>query len=237
MKRKMFISGAMCMFGIMLVLGFGKTEIENPTETVMETETAEETGESGIILEETEPEIERPLTEEELLAIDGGDAEYWKWYDAAGNPIERIEESDQEESTADQTEPQPENMTDDELLEYLDGGDVDSVPMSNALENLDFYRNIADEISAIEIYDSSELTEEILCNCNGEIIVEKCIGIVLDDEGNGRQLNPSVEGQDYIRYHDIPAGSVVLSVFVYNPYTNATDDIAIRQDFILDSAE
>ena len=234
MKRKMFMLGSLCMFGIMLVLGFGKTETENPTETVMETETVEET---AIILEETEPETEKPLTEEELLAIDGGDAEYWKWYDAAGNLIERTEESDLEESTADQTEPQPENMTDDELLEYLDGGDVDSVPMSNALENIGYYRNLADEVGAVKIYDSSELTEEILCNRNGKIIVEKCIGIVLDDEGNGRQLNPAVEGQDYIKYHGITAGSVVLSVFVYNPYTNATDDIEIRQDFVLDSAE
>lgn len=228
MKRKMFMLGALCMFGIIVALGCGESNLENPTETVMETETAEETGESGIILEETEPKTEKPLTEEELLAIDGGDAEYWKHYDANGNPIDR------EETTADQTEPQPENVTDDE---FLDGGDVDSKPMSDALKNIGYYRNLADEVGAVEIYDSSELTEGILCNRNGKIIVEKCIGIVLDDEGNGRQLNPAVEGQDYIKYHGITAGSVVLSVFVYNPDNNSTDDIEIRKDFVLDSAE
>lgn len=234
MKRKMFIAGALCMFGIIVALGCGKSNLENSTETVMKTESAKE---SVTILEESEPETEKQFTEEELFAIDGGDAEYWKWYDADGNPIERTDESDQDESTADQTEPNPENMTDDELLEYLDGGDVDSIPMSNALKNLYFYQNLANEINAVEIYDSSELTEEILWNRNGKIIVEKCIGIVLDDEGNGRQLNPAVEGQDYIRYHGIPAGSVVLSVFVYNPETNWIDDILIRQDFVLDSAK
>ena len=228
MKRKIFMLGALCMFGIIVTLGCGESNLENPTETVMETESEEE---SETIMEESEPETEKQFTEEELFTIDGGDAEYWKHYDADGNPIDR------EETTADQTERQPENMTDDELLEYLDGGDVDSKPMSDALKNIGYYRNLADEVGAVEIYDGSELTEVILCNRNGKIIVEKCIGIVLDDEGNGRQLNPAVEGQDYIKYHGITAGSVVLSVFVYNPDNNSTDDIEIRKDFVLDSAE
>lgn len=136
------------------------------------------------------------------------------------------------------TEPlDPLTMSDDELTEYLDGGDTDSDIISEALYNLESYRNISDKLNAVEIYDSENLTYDILTNRNGKTIVEKTYGVVLDEEGNGMQLNPSVAGQDYIKYHDLPVGSVVLSVFVYNPETNAEDDIISRSDFVLDTLD
>lgn len=132
---------------------------------------------------------------------------------------------------------EPLTMSDDELTEWLDGGDADSAFISDALQNLSRYRKMSDKLNAVEIYDSEDLTYDILNNRNGKTIVEKCYGIVLDEEGNGMQLNPSVAGNDYIKYHDLPVGSVVLSVFVYNPDTNAEDDIISRSDWVLDTLD
>lgn len=44
-----------------------------------------------------------------------------------------------------------------------------------------------------QFYDSSELTEDILANRQGKLIIEKCIGTVTDDEKNG-----SLEDGSYI---------------------------------------
>lgn len=81
----------------------------------------------------TEEETEHKLTEEELYAIDGGDAEYWKHYDRYGNPIFIPDESDETASEPENTAREPEeetknsaDMNDEELAEYLDGGDVGS---------------------------------------------------------------------------------------------------------------
>ena len=136
------------------------------------------------------------------------------------------------------TEPlNPLTMSEDKLTEWVDGGDAGSGMISDALYNLESYRNISDKLNAVEIYDSEDLTYDILTNRNGKTIVEKTYGVVLDEEGNGMQLNPSVAGQDYIKYHDFPVGSVVLSIFVYNPGTNAEDDIISRSDFVLDTLD
>lgn len=228
MKRKMFIAGMVVMCGVFTVLGCGNSDMGISAETVVETNIPEE---SETILEELEEtNVENPdnmtdeelleyynggdvgsdewyqenyesqLTEDELYAIDGGDALYWKYYDAEGNRIDNAQDSVAEK----------------------------------AMENINLYRELSNDINAVKVYDSSELTYEILNNRNGSVIVEKTIGIVLDSGGNGKQLNPYVEGQDYIHYTNIPAGSVVLTVFVYNPETNAEDDILIRADYVLD---
>lgn len=44
-----------------------------------------------------------------------------------------------------------------------------------------------------QLYDSSELTEDILANRQGKLIIEKCVGEVTDDEKNG-----SLEDGSYI---------------------------------------
>lgn len=233
MKRKMAALMLSAMMAVSLMTGCGSdkavaAETEIATESITESESVMET-ESTV-----ESETKHQLTEEEALAIDGGDAEYWKWYDADGNPISRNEKMETEPAT----EPlNPLTMSDDELTEWLDGGDAESDMISDALYNLESYRKMSDKLNAVEIYDSEDLTYDILTNRNGKTIVEKTYGVVLDEEGNGMQLNPSVAGQDYIKYHDLPVGSVVLSVFVYNPETNVEDDIISRSDFVLDSLD
>lgn len=65
---------------------------------------------------------------------------------------------------------------------------------------------------------------------NGKIIVEVSSGTVLDNEGNGKDICGY-----YIKYDSerFSAGDQVQSVFVYNPDTNAIDDIVSRTDTLI----
>lgn len=200
------------------------------------------------------------LSSEELYEISGGDAEYWKYYDAEGNPIDRkareesitasiaADDATREESTTAESE------MEDELLDYFNGGDagsfewyqehygnVDTQPETEVelktLINNSYYLSMADELSVVEIYEAQDLTYDILANRNGKVIIEYVLGQVLDSEGNGKQLNPSVKENDYICYSSVPdaeIGDIILTVFVYDPNTNAEDAIELRSDWIVD---
>lgn len=80
-----------------------------------------------------------------------------------------------------------------------------------------------------QVYDSSELTEDILANRQGKLIIEKCIGTVTDDEKNG-----SLEDGSYISYADVDCtkGDTVITYLIYNPKTNYTDDVIERFDHV-----
>ena len=96
----------------------------------------------------------------------------------------------------------------------------------------------ADGLGSYVLYDSSELTIDILENRNGTTIIERCIGIVTNKvAGDGKILNVADTMGDYIGYrsigHKVYDGTVVLTYFVYNPENNYSDDITDRYDFIL----
>ena len=80
-----------------------------------------------------------------------------------------------------------------------------------------------------QLYDSSELTEDILANRQGKLIIEKCVGTVIDDEKNG-----SLEDGSYISYADVDCtkGDTSTTYLIYNPETNYTDDVIKRFDFV-----
>ena len=80
-----------------------------------------------------------------------------------------------------------------------------------------------------QLYDSSELTENILANRQGKLIIEKCVGTVIDDEKNG-----SLEDGSYISYADVDCakGDTITTYLIYNPDTNYTDDVVDRFDFV-----
>ena len=80
-----------------------------------------------------------------------------------------------------------------------------------------------------QLYDSSELTEDILANRQGKLIIEKCVGTVIDDEKNG-----SLDDGSYISYADVDCskGDTITTYLIYNPDTNYTDDVIKRFDFI-----
>lgn len=84
-----------------------------------------------------------------------------------------------------------------------------------------------------QVYDSSELTEDILANRQGKLIIEKCEGTVLDDEKNGAIQNADSD-YNYISYTDVDCtkGDTIVTYLIYNPETNYTDDVIERFDYV-----
>lgn len=81
------------------------------------------------------------------------------------------------------------------------------------------------------VYDSANLTREIIENRNGKAIIERCYGTVTDDDKNGVDDNGN-----YISYFYVDGaekGDRICSYFVYGTYTNDIDDIVNRFDFIV----
>ena len=88
------------------------------------------------------------------------------------------------------------------------------------------------------LYDASELTEEVLANRQGTVIIERCIGFVTNGEtGDGELLNPADPDYAYISYADMESpyrdGTVILTYLIYNPESSAIDDISARHDIVL----
>jgi hypothetical protein len=85
----------------------------------------------------------------------------------------------------------------------------------------------------VRVINANDLTAEILESRNGDIIIERVIGIVTDAEnGNGCELNGN-----YISYKsvsEIKNGDVICTYLVYNPNTNCIDDIAARYDYVME---
>ena len=80
-----------------------------------------------------------------------------------------------------------------------------------------------------KVYNSSDLTEDILANRQGKLIIEKCTGTVSDNEKNG-----SLEDGSYISYADVDCakGDAITTYLIYNPGTNYTDDVIERFDYV-----
>ena len=88
----------------------------------------------------------------------------------------------------------------------------------------------------VEIYHSTSKEEfdrltPILENRNGKIIIEVIDGTVLDDNGNGMDI-----AGKYIKYDSdrFSKGDKVQTVFIYNPKTNAFDDVLYRIDSLIE---
>ena len=94
----------------------------------------------------------------------------------------------------------------------------------------------------VKVYDSSEITLDLLENREGKTIVERCYGVVLDVEtGDGRIINAADGAGNYISYRSVyqthDENSIMLTYLVYNPENNYCDDIIIRYDFILEKEQ
>lgn len=114
---------------------------------------------------------------------------------------------------------------------------VEAAEKSVEVDSLDFYRELSEEIGAIKIIDSADLSLEDLENRKGKIIIEKCIGVVENSDGDGRILNCADPDYYYISYRsveDFQEGDTILTYFIYNPDTNYTDDILERFDYVID---
>lgn len=107
-------------------------------------------------------------------------------------------------------------------------------------ETVDFYNQLSDDLNIIQVYEVDDLDCETLENRNGNIIIEKIIGQVLNAEGDGIILNTEDDYYNYISYRGVEGaevGDIVLTYCIYNPDTTYTDDIIERFDYIIDKAE
>lgn len=109
----------------------------------------------------------------------------------------------------------------------------------------EFYDEMIENVSTMKIYDTTDLTPEIMANRNGKIIVEKIVGKVTTDKLDGEILNCNAEnggytnkdGGNYINYERVDGakkGDKILTYYIYNPFTNEQDDVLTRLDFIID---
>lgn len=132
------------------------------------------------------------------------------------------------------------NLSKDVLIENFKVGDS---KFSNS--QIEFYDSMIKNVNTVEIYDTAELTPEIMNNRNGKIIIEKVVGEVTDYELNGKILNVGNDNENYVNKSDgsyinyervagAKEGDKILTYFIYNPFTNAEDDVLTRLDFIID---
>lgn len=109
----------------------------------------------------------------------------------------------------------------------------------------EFYDEMIEDISTLKIYNTNDLTPEIMANRNGKIIVEKIVGKVTNDKLDGEILNCNVDdggytnkdGGNYINYERVEGakkGDKILTYYIYSPFTNEQDDVLTRLDFIID---
>lgn len=100
------------------------------------------------------------------------------------------------------------------------------------------YYSYADKLSLMEIYDTQDLTADILESRNGKLIIERVIGVVEDAEsGAGRCFNGK-ECYNYISYKRVKGiknGDIICTYMIYNPDNNYVDDIIMRFDYIIDT--
>ena len=115
--------------------------------------------------------------------------------------------------------------------------EVQAMSKTEYASQVEFYDDMVENIDTVQVYNASDITLEILQNRDGKIIIEKVIGKVTTDNLDGEIMNVGKNMYDYISYRcveGVKKGDVVLTYFVYNPFTNAEDDVIIRTDYIID---
>lgn len=99
-----------------------------------------------------------------------------------------------------------------------------------------FLKDIERRFSDYELYDSGDLTAEMLEHRNGKLIIERCVGIVTDAEtGDGLILNSDPDSYyiSYSRVDGVKNGTVVVSYMVYSTTDNFIDGIEERYDYVI----
>lgn len=92
------------------------------------------------------------------------------------------------------------------------------------------------DLGNVEIYHSTDKESfnaltPILEDRNGKVIIEIIEGTVLDDNGNGTDIVGK-----YIKYDSdrFTKGDKVQTVYIYNPDSNAFDDVLYRMDSLIE---
>lgn len=89
----------------------------------------------------------------------------------------------------------------------------------------------------VVIYNSEELSPDMIeSRDRDEVIVERCYGIVTNDNKDGLVIHPYDEDYGYISYcrcDGVQKGTLMLTYLVYNPKTTYLDDIKERYDCVV----
>ena len=114
---------------------------------------------------------------------------------------------------------------------------LSAVTRISASESKISAENYYTQTDHIQIIDTSDINAwQIIEGRNGNIIIEKVIGIVDDAEtGAGHQLDNADYYISYNSVDNIRKGNIICTYFIYNPETNYADDIICRFDYIIDS--
>ena len=110
---------------------------------------------------------------------------------------------------------------------------------------IEFYDGMIEDVNTLVIYDTDDLTPQIMADRSGKVIAEKIVGKVINDRLDGEILNCQAEdggytnkdGGNYISYERVDGakeGDKILTYYIYNPFTNEQDDVLTRLDFIID---
>lgn len=95
--------------------------------------------------------------------------------------------------------------------------------------------------TSIEIWETDDLTlDEIITRQDRDaLVIERLVGVVLNENGDGRVLNTADPYYNYISYRGIPGarpGDIVVTYCFYNPENDVEDDIIERYDTIICNA-
>ena len=96
--------------------------------------------------------------------------------------------------------------------------------------------------ATIEIWETDDLTlDEIVTRQDRDaLVIERLVGVVLNDAGDGRVLNTTDDYYNYISYSSVPGartGDIVVTYCFYNPENDVEDDIIERYDTIICNAQ
>lgn len=82
-------------------------------------------------------------------------------------------------------------------------------------------------------YEPDQVDYDLLINAT-DYIIEYDLGVVLDDDGNGKVINTSETYYNYISYRFLPVeeGEIIETYLIYNP--GFEDDIILRIDVLED---
>ena len=107
----------------------------------------------------------------------------------------------------------------------------------NVIESAESYAT-----ATIEIWETDDLTlDEIVTRQDRDaLVIERLVGVVLNDAGDGRVLNTTDNYYNYINYSSVPGartGDIVVTYCFYNPENDVEDDIIERYDTIICNAQ
>lgn len=110
-------------------------------------------------------------------------------------------------------------------------GEITEIKQATIIEAKRLYNWNNIEIHNIHDMANYDALTAILENRNGKIIIEISSGTVKNNSGDGVDVCGYYQHYDAIRFSE---GDTVQSVFVYNPKSNAVDDILYRSDTLIE---